>query len=237
MDLDLDPQSDVQPAIDLDLDPDMQPAMDLDLDPHPGVQPGPRSPLPSPSGRPCAAPRPTGPHSAQTAGQAAREGSSRRPKQGQGQGQSQGQGQRRSASSKLGNPPSSRSQGESQACGRSPGTHTGPGGGGEQEAGVLPVLAALPARDSLMSNCVPAGRVLCFVWSVLRHILPPAALGCKRSRKALRRTCAAFLLLRRRENMTLHQAVQVRHAWGGGGGAFFYVPADRGRCRGLCVWR
>ena len=167
MDLDLDPQSDVQPAIDLDLDPDMQPAMDLDLDPHPGVQPGPRSPLPSPSGRPCAAPRPTGPHSAQTAGQAAREGSSRRPKQGQGQGQSQGQGQRRSASSKLGNPPSSRSQGEPQARGRSPGVVRILGQGGEGSKRrvcclclrpCLHVTASCPTACPLAACCALCGR-------------------------------------------------------------------------------
>ena len=173
MDLDLDPQSDVQPAIDLDLDPDMQPAMDLDLDPHPGVQPGPRSPLPSPSGRPCAAPRPTGPHSAQPAGQAARAGSSRRPKQGQGQGQSQGQGQgqgqgqRRSASSKLGNPPSGQSQGEPQARGRSPGVVRILGQGGEGSKRrvcclclrpCLHVTASCPTACPLAACCALCGR-------------------------------------------------------------------------------
>lgn len=87
----------------------------------------------------------------------------------------------------------------------------GPGGAegstGPPE-GAAPGPAGAPDFSSLASACVPQAQVVQFVWSVLRSIVPPALLGSKHNRRALRRVVERYVRMRRYEQMSLHEALQ-----------------------------
>jgi hypothetical protein len=68
-----------------------------------------------------------------------------------------------------------------------------------------------PSQVDLLAACVPHARVVSFLWSALRHLLPPVLLGSRRNWRALRRSVEALVRLRRHEQLSLHQ-VGPRHA-------------------------
>ncbi|KIY92234.1 hypothetical protein MNEG_15729 [Monoraphidium neglectum] len=77
------------------------------------------------------------------------------------------------------------------------GTDEGDADGGD-EGGPLGLLACV----------VPHRAVSQYVWSVLRHIVPPQLLGSCRNRAALRRGVDLIVRLRRHETVTLHHLLR-----------------------------
>jgi hypothetical protein len=98
--------------------------------------------------------------------------------------------------------------------------------GSDADEGATPGGDGEDADPLGLSACVvPPRAVSNYIWAVVRRVVPPALLGGRRSRAALRRGVDRFVRLRRHETVTLHHLLRgVRTgdmpwlAGGGGGG-------------------
>ncbi|GLI71540.1 hypothetical protein VaNZ11_016772 [Volvox africanus] len=75
-------------------------------------------------------------------------------------------------------------------------------------AAAATITATPGSSESLLPCCVPAMRVVAFLWSVVRHIVPPVLLGSAHNRKVIRRALSLLVSLRRHEHITVHMAAQ-----------------------------